>query len=97
MGVILKSVAMRISEVAKLIGRSVDTIKRWEAQGLIQPQRDVKGQRQFSPTDVEACFRLADLSMVAQHDSVKLSLLVELVPEQLSLIQSRISNFSGGQ
>lgn len=82
---------MRISEVARIIGRSVDTIKRWESEGLIQPLRDERGQRYFGDSDLAACRRLADLAILAQHDSVKMSALVNQIPEQLSLLQGRSS------
>lgn len=82
---------MRISDVAKKIGRSVDTLKRWEAEGLIQPARDERGQRRFEDDDVAVCKRLADLAILAQQDSVKLSLLAHQIPEQLSLLQEQRS------
>lgn len=41
------------SQAAKLIGRSVQTIQIWEAEGLITPKRDDRGWRIFSRDDIE--------------------------------------------
>ncbi|WP_405689015.1 IS607 family transposase [Streptomyces sp. NBC_00057] len=41
----------RISEFAQRVGRSASTIRRWEREGRIAPQR-VSGQRYFTDADV---------------------------------------------
>lgn len=43
----------RISQFAKMIGRSASTIRRWEREGLIKSKRLVSGQRYFTEEDVK--------------------------------------------
>ncbi len=42
----------RIGEFAERIGRSVSTVRRWEAEGRITARRTPSGQRYFDATDV---------------------------------------------
>ncbi len=78
---------MRIGEVAGRIGRSVETIKRWEELGLLFPRRDERGQRRFDPETVERCIELAALGMEAQRRSQPLHELASALPVQLSLAE----------
>jgi putative resolvase len=42
----------RIGEFAKRVGRSVSTVRRWEAEGRISTRRLPSGQRYFDDSDV---------------------------------------------
>ncbi len=64
---------MSIGELAQLIGRSVDTIKRWEKAGLLTAERDRLGRRRFNQQQVERCAELSKLSLEAQRTSTSLS------------------------
>ncbi len=45
---------MRIAEAAKRVERSIDTLKRYEAEGLIPaPRRDFLGWRVYNEADIE--------------------------------------------
>lgn len=44
----------RIAEFAKRIGRSVQTVRRWEAEGKLSAKRLPSGQRYFDESDVKA-------------------------------------------
>jgi DNA-binding transcriptional MerR regulator len=43
---------MRITDFAKALGVSPDTIRRLERRGLIHPARDWAGQRRFTTDDL---------------------------------------------
>lgn len=74
-----------IGAMSQLIGRSPDTLRRWEKDGLLKPSRDRNGRRVYSPDDVERCRSLARLSHRAQYNSRKLATLAGDIPVQLSL------------
>lgn len=40
-------------QAAKKIGRSIQTLQVWEAEGLIKPGRDDRGWRVFTEADIE--------------------------------------------
>ncbi len=61
-----------IGELIKHVGRSADTIKRWEQLGLLMPERDARGHRRYAEADVERCRRLAELGFIAQVRNKKL-------------------------
>lgn len=42
----------RISEFSKRIGKSIDTIRRWEREGKLTPKRHPSGHRYFDESDV---------------------------------------------
>lgn len=44
---------LTIKEVAEKIGRSTQSILKWENDGLISPLRDDRGWRLFSEEDLE--------------------------------------------
>lgn len=54
---------MGIGVVSQLIGRSSNTIRIWEKEGLIHPRRASTGVRIFSEDDIEELRRIA-LSMM---------------------------------
>lgn len=77
---------MQISELARRVERSVDTIKRWEQEGLLVCERDSRGRRVYDESHVELCLRLADLGLLAQQRSERLKVLVAAEPSQLLLL-----------
>ncbi|HET6380959.1 MAG TPA: MerR family transcriptional regulator [candidate division Zixibacteria bacterium] len=48
----------RIGEAARLVGSSPSTLRAWERQGLVQPQRTPSGQRLYSADDVDVLRRV---------------------------------------
>lgn len=76
---------MGIGEVSKAIGRSPDTLRRWEREGLIAPQRDERGRRVFSVDDLQRCRELARMAVHAQRRSIKLVAYAGDTPIQLTL------------
>lgn len=50
---------MRIGEVAKRVERSIDTLKRYETEGIIPAaRRDFQGWRVYDETDVQTILRI---------------------------------------
>lgn len=43
---------VRIGEAARLVGKSVDTLRRWEAEGKLSAVRSVGGQREYRLADI---------------------------------------------
>ena len=76
-----------VSELAKRIGRTPETIKRWADQGFIPCERDDRNRRIFREEHVGLCREIARLSISAQTQNRKLSELVELIPVQLGLLE----------
>ena len=79
---------MLVSELAKRVNRSPDTIKRWVDEGLLACDRDERNRRQFSEDSVERCLILARLSVAAQLQNRKLAEVAAEMPEQLLLLQA---------
>ena len=48
---------MKISEFARRLEVSIDTVRRLERKGLLSPERDWAGHRRFSEADVERARR----------------------------------------
>jgi len=49
----------KINELAKELDRSTNTIKRWEARGLIpKAKRDSRGWRYYTADDVKSIVRM---------------------------------------
>lgn len=57
----------RIGEFAERVGRSASTVRRWEREGLLTPNRTRSGQRYFTEADVRSVLNLA--AGTAQHRS----------------------------
>ena len=49
----------RINEFAKRVGRSVQTVRRWEKEGKLQAKRLPSGHRYFDESDVRALLGIA--------------------------------------
>ncbi len=79
---------MLVSELAKRVNRSPDTIKRWVDEGLLKCYRDERNRRQFSEESVDRCLVLVQLSVAAQLQNRKLAEVVADMPEQLVLLPS---------
>lgn len=41
-----------MTQAAKKINRSIQTLRSWEEEGLIKPERDDRGWRYFSDADI---------------------------------------------
>ena len=82
---------MLIGELARHVGRHVDTLKRWEEAGLLVPERDDRGRRTYRAEHVELCLALAKLGIAAQKNCCKLSELAEQMPVQLTLLDRQAS------
>jgi DNA-binding transcriptional MerR regulator len=80
---------MQVGELARRVARSVDTIKRWESEGLLTCERDDRGRRVYDESHVELCTRLATLGVLAQRRSEKLKALAANEPSQLALFESQ--------
>ena len=82
-------VSMSVGEVARLIGRSVDTIKRWEKSGLLTAERDTLGRRRFNSHQIERCKELGRMALEAQRTSTSLAQLAsDREPPMLPMIPS---------
>ena len=77
---------MTVGELARRISRSVDTIKRWETEGLLVPCRDERDRRTYDENQVILAARLADLGIIAQRRSEKLTTIAGREPLQLALL-----------
>ena len=47
-------ILIKIRVLARLVGRSEATIRRWDEAGLFAPRRDRNGHRVYGPEDIEA-------------------------------------------
>jgi len=52
---------LTIGAVANAVGVSAQTLRQWEAQGLLEPDRTEGGQRRYSSRDVERARQVADM------------------------------------
>jgi hypothetical protein len=75
-----------VGELARRVGRSPDTIKRWVNQGLLPCDRDDRNRRIFGDEHVARCLELIRLSVSAQIRNRKLVELADELPEQLNLV-----------
>jgi DNA-binding transcriptional MerR regulator len=81
----IKMASVLVGELARRVGRSSDTIKRWLEEGLLDCERDDRNRRVFADRHVERCLELARLSVSAQVQNKKLSELANELPRQLAL------------
>lgn len=49
---------LTIGETSELVGVSPSTLRQWEAQGLVRPNRDARGHRYYGETDVRRLRRI---------------------------------------
>lgn len=56
-----ETVTFRIAEAARLVGVAPSTLRLWETQGLVSPQRQASGQRLYSAADVARLREVASL------------------------------------
>lgn len=77
---------MLVSELARRVNRSPETIKRWVDEGLLGCSRDERNRRQFGEESVDRCLLLARLSVTAQLQNRKLVDLIGEVPTQMELL-----------
>lgn len=80
----IKIATMLVGELARRVGRSPDTIKRWLEEGLLDCDRDDRNRRVFDDRHVERCLELARLSVSAQVQNKRLSELANELPIQLA-------------
>lgn len=71
-----------IGEASVLIGRSADTLRRWEEEGLIVPDRDRRGRRIYRDHHIARCLFVAGHALEAMSSNRKLR---AVLPTQLSL------------
>lgn len=73
---------MYIAEASQAVGRSMDTLRRWEDEQLVVPDRDSRGRRVYREHHIARCRELARHALDAMKTNRKLA---KLVPAQLSL------------
>src|SRR6218665_1355814 len=52
-------VKYKVAEAARLAGVSASTLRLWEAQGLVVPDRSATGHRQYSESDLARLKRIS--------------------------------------
>ena len=78
---------VQISEIAQAIGRSTDTLKRWEDEGLLVPARDRRGRRVYGYGDLDRARALAAIGIRGPVVAMKMAIVLEeLEPRQLTLL-----------
>jgi DNA-binding transcriptional MerR regulator len=77
-----------VAELARRVGRTPETIKRWITKGLLECERDEHNRRVFGEKHVERCQELAKLGVQAQVEQRPLTTVAAEQPVQLSLIGS---------
>jgi DNA-binding transcriptional MerR regulator len=50
-----------IQRVASILDVPVHTLRYWESEGLIKPDRTAGGQRRYSPAHIQALFQIKRL------------------------------------
>lgn len=48
-----------IGQAAQKLGVSVDTLRRWEREGKLTPERNAAGHRRYTDEDIDALRRSA--------------------------------------
>jgi hypothetical protein len=85
-GTRLKPPGVFVAELARRVGRTPETIKRWIAKGLLDCERDEHNRRVFGEKHVERCHELAKLGVKAQVEQRPLTDVAAEQPLQLTLI-----------
>ena len=78
-----------VGEIARKVGRTPETIRRWLDQGLLKCDRDALNRRVFNDEHVQRCLDLARLSVTAQLQNRKMREIAPEYPQQLDLIEQR--------
>jgi predicted site-specific integrase-resolvase len=81
---------MTIGELARRVGRSTETLRRWEAEGLLVSSRDHLGKRVYREHHIERALLLAEAGPSAQRRARKMSVVINDLPgTQLSLFSEQ--------
>lgn len=100
---------MRIGEVAKHAGVSVDALRFYEEKGLIKPQRTTNGYRPYPEQTIDLVryiklaqqlgFSLAEvgenLPQLWRGEAVSADLLAQLFAEKIAVLDERIMQMQG--
>ncbi|WP_376874921.1 MerR family transcriptional regulator [Albirhodobacter sp. R86504] len=80
-----ETVHFRVTEAAKAAGVAPSTLRLWEMQGLIKPERRPSGQRIYSESDVAQLQRIAFLrkSTGLNPAAIRAQLLAENTPQPI--------------
>jgi len=73
-----------ISVAAKLVGMGVQTLRLYEARGLIQPARTDGGTRRYSADDLDRLRRIGDL-LAAGLNLAGISMVLDLEAQNTQL------------
>jgi DNA-binding transcriptional MerR regulator len=68
LGKINKSKSLTISEAAQILGVSASTLRRYEARGLIKPQRNEKDERRYKRRVIEQFIKRPGVDEVVRTD-----------------------------
>ena len=49
----MKSELIKIGKAAKMLGRSIDTLRRWDKYGVLKPSMRINGIRYYSHEAIE--------------------------------------------
>jgi hypothetical protein len=71
----------RISDAARFVNRSVDTIRRWERQGRISQARRVGGQRRYDADDLRKIKEIAERPLPTEEPTSSPQPWTETEPE----------------
>jgi DNA-binding transcriptional MerR regulator len=73
-----------ISVAAELVGLGVQTLRLYEARGLLEPERTDGGTRRYSANDLDRLRRIADL-LAAGLNLAGIAMVLELETENAQL------------
>lgn len=73
-----------ISVAAEMVGMGVQTLRLYEARGLLEPERTEGGTRRYSTNDLNRLHRIGDL-LEAGLNLAGISMVLDLEAENLQL------------